>query len=174
MSNTDLQTLIEAAWERRTELSPGSDRKVADAVDEVLAGLDSGALRVAEKAGGDWVVHQWVKKAVLLSFRLQDNVVMDAGAMKFYDKVDSKFAGYDAKAFADGGFRVVPAATPGAIIARLNEETRKALQAPALLDILERQGIEVQYSTAAEFGRLMSDDRQRWSRLVKEAGVVLR
>ena len=111
MSNTDLQTLIEAAWERRTELSPGSDRKVADAVDEVLAGLDSGALRVAEKAGGDWVVHQWVKKAVLLSFRLQDNVVMDAGAMKFYDKVDSKFAGYDAKAFADGGFRVVPAAT---------------------------------------------------------------
>ena len=111
MSNTDLQTLIEAAWERRTELSPGSDRKVADAVDEVLAGLDSGALRVAEKAGGDWIVHQWVKKAVLLSFRLQDNVVMDAGAMKFYDKVDSKFAGYDAKAFADGGFRVVPAAT---------------------------------------------------------------
>ena len=111
MSNTDLQSLIEAAWERRTELSPGSDRKVADAVDEVLAGLDSGALRVAEKAGGDWVVHQWVKKAVLLSFRLQDNVVMDAGAMKFYDKVDSKFAGYDAKAFADGGFRVVPAAT---------------------------------------------------------------
>lgn len=69
---------------------------------------------------------------------------------------------------------VVPAATPGPVIARLNEETRKALQAPALLDILERQGIEVQYSTAAEFGRLMSDDRQRWSRLVKEAGVVLR
>jgi 2,3,4,5-tetrahydropyridine-2-carboxylate N-succinyltransferase len=58
MSNADLQTLIEAAWERRTELSPGSDRKVADAVDEVLAGLDSGALRVAEKAGGDLFVHQ--------------------------------------------------------------------------------------------------------------------
>ncbi len=111
MSNTELQTLIETAWEHRTELSPGSDRKVADAVDEVLAGLDSGALRVAEKTGGDWLVHQWVKKAVLLSFRLQDNVLMDAGAMKFYDKVDSKFAGYDAKAFADGGFRVVPAAT---------------------------------------------------------------
>jgi 2,3,4,5-tetrahydropyridine-2-carboxylate N-succinyltransferase len=111
MPNTDLQTLIEAAWERRTELSPGSDRKVADAVKEVLDGLDSGTLRVAEKASGDWVVHQWVKKAVLLSFRLQDNEVLDAGAMKFYDKVDSKFAGYDAKAFADGGFRVVPAAT---------------------------------------------------------------
>ncbi len=111
MSNAELHTLIETAWERRTELSPGSDRKVAEAVDEVLAGLDSGTLRVAEKTGGDWIVHQWVKKAVLLSFRLQDNVVMDAGAMKFYDKVDSKFAGYDAKAFADGGFRVVPAAT---------------------------------------------------------------
>ena len=111
MSNAELHTLIETAWERRTELSPGSDRKVAEAVDAVLAGLDSGTLRVAEKTGGDWIVHQWVKKAVLLSFRLQDNVVMDAGAMKFYDKVDSKFAGYDAKAFADGGFRVVPAAT---------------------------------------------------------------
>ena len=111
MSNAELQTLIEAAWERRSELSPGSDRKVADAVDEVLAGLDSGALRVAEKTDGDWIVHQWVKKAVLLSFRLQDNVVMEAGAMKFYDKVDSKFAGYDANAFAEGGFRVVPAAT---------------------------------------------------------------
>jgi 2,3,4,5-tetrahydropyridine-2-carboxylate N-succinyltransferase len=111
MSNAELHTLIETAWERRTELSPGSDRKVAEAVDEVLAGLDSGTLRVAEKTGGDWIVHQGVKKAVLLSFRLQDNVVMDAGAMKFYDKVDSKFAGYDAKAFADGGFRVVPAAT---------------------------------------------------------------
>ncbi|MCA3069552.1 MAG: 2,3,4,5-tetrahydropyridine-2,6-dicarboxylate N-succinyltransferase [Rhodocyclaceae bacterium] len=111
MSNAELQSLIETAWERRTELSPGSDRKVADAVDQVLAGLDDGTLRVAEKTGSEWVVHQWVKKAVLLSFRLQDNVVMDAGAMKFYDKVDSKFAGYDAKAFADGGFRVVPAAT---------------------------------------------------------------
>ena len=111
MSNAELHSLIETAWERRTELSPGSDRKVADAVDQVLAGLDDGTLRVAEKTGSEWVVHQWVKKAVLLSFRLQDNVVMDAGAMKFYDKVDSKFAGYDAKAFADGGFRVVPAAT---------------------------------------------------------------
>ncbi len=111
MSNAELQSLIETAWERRTELSPGSDLNVADAVDQVLEGLDGGTLRVAEKMGGDWVVHQWVKKAVLLSFRLQDNVVMDAGALKFYDKVDSKFADYDAKAFADGGFRVVPAAT---------------------------------------------------------------
>jgi 2,3,4,5-tetrahydropyridine-2-carboxylate N-succinyltransferase len=111
MSSPDLQTLIEAAWERRTEISPGSDPAVASAVEAVLAGLDSGDLRVAEKCAGDWVVHQWVKKAVLLSFRLQDNVMLDAGAMKFYDKVDSKFAHYDAQAFADGGFRVVPAAT---------------------------------------------------------------
>jgi 2,3,4,5-tetrahydropyridine-2-carboxylate N-succinyltransferase len=111
MSNAELQTLIEAAWERRAELSPGSDRKVSDAVEAVLSGLDDGSLRVAEKTGSDWVVHQWVKKAVLLSFRLQDNAVMEAGALKFYDKVDSKFAGYDAQAFAQGGFRVVPAAT---------------------------------------------------------------
>jgi len=112
MPNANLKTLIEAAWERRAELSPGSaDRAVHDAVREVLDGLDAGTLRVAEKTGADWVVHQWVKKAVLLSFRLQDNAVIEAGALRFYDKVDSKFAGYDAQAFADGGFRVVPAAT---------------------------------------------------------------
>jgi len=112
MPTADLKTLIEAAWEHRAELSPGSaDRAVHDAVREVLDGLDAGTLRVAEKTGADWVVHQWVKKAVLLSFRLQDNAVIEAGALRFYDKVDSKFAGYDAQAFADGGFRVVPAAT---------------------------------------------------------------
>jgi tripartite-type tricarboxylate transporter receptor subunit TctC len=69
---------------------------------------------------------------------------------------------------------VVPSATPEAIIARLNEETKKALDAAPVHELLERQGIEPQHSTAADFGRLMRDDRQRWSRLVKEAGVVLR
>ncbi|MFN7753794.1 MAG: 2,3,4,5-tetrahydropyridine-2,6-dicarboxylate N-succinyltransferase [Pseudomonadota bacterium] len=116
-----LQTTIESAWEARSELSPaGAPAAVREAVAEVLAGLDSGRLRVAEKIGADWTVHQWVKKAVLLSFRLQDNAVVEAGALRFYDKVDSKFAHYDAQAFADGGFRVVPAATVrrGAYIGR--------------------------------------------------------
>jgi 2,3,4,5-tetrahydropyridine-2-carboxylate N-succinyltransferase len=112
MSNTQLQSLIESAWERRTELAPASaDPAVRDAVASVLSGLDAGTVRVAEKLAGEWVVHQWVKKAVLLSFRLQDNAVIEAGGIRFYDKVDSKFAGYDAAAFAEGGFRIVPAAT---------------------------------------------------------------
>jgi len=112
MSTHPLQSLIETAWENRADLTPASaDRTVREAVAEVLSGLDAGTLRVAEKTGGQWVVHQWVKKAVLLSFRLEDNAVIDAGALKFYDKVDSKFAGYDAQAFAEGGFRIVPAAT---------------------------------------------------------------
>jgi 2,3,4,5-tetrahydropyridine-2,6-dicarboxylate N-succinyltransferase len=111
MSNA-LQTTIEAAWERRTEISPGSaDPAVRSAVNEVIAGLDAGTLRVADKSSGAWVVHQWVKKAVLLSFRLEDNRVMQSGDLKFYDKVESKFAGHEAETFAAGGYRVVPAAT---------------------------------------------------------------
>ena len=85
-----------------------------DSVEEAIAGLDSGRLRVAEKVGGEWITHQWLKKAVLLSFRLQDNRVIEG---KYYDKVDSKFTNFD---FALGGFRVVPpaAARRGAHIAK--------------------------------------------------------
>jgi 2,3,4,5-tetrahydropyridine-2-carboxylate N-succinyltransferase len=118
---SSLQSTIESAWDARADLSPSvAPAAVREAVADVLAGLDSGSLRVAEKTGGDWVVHQWVKKAVLLSFRLQDNAVIESGALRFYDKVDSKFADYDARAFAEGGFRVVPAATVrrGAYIGR--------------------------------------------------------
>jgi 2,3,4,5-tetrahydropyridine-2-carboxylate N-succinyltransferase len=108
----DEPLVIDQAWDSRAEITALNAPQVREAVEQVIADLNGGRLRVAERRGvGDWHVNQWVKKAVLLSFRLQDNVVMDAGAMKFYDKVDSKFAGYDAKAFADGGFRVVPAAT---------------------------------------------------------------
>ncbi len=107
----DLQSTIEQAWEARAELSPTSGHTtVREAVQETLAGLDAGRLRVAEKIDDDWVVHQWIKKAVLLSFRLENNAVMGQGALQFYDKVPSKFENYDAKAFADGGFRVVPPA----------------------------------------------------------------
>ncbi len=106
------QQIIEGAWERRAELSPANaPGDVRRAVDETLAKLDAGELRVAEKRNGQWVVHQWVKKAVLLSFRLQDNQVMDAGGFtRYYDKVPGKFAAYTERDFAAGGFRVVPPA----------------------------------------------------------------
>ena len=116
-----LQTLIEQAWEDRATLSPKSaPAAIREAVAEVVAGLDAGRLRVAEKIDGQWQVHQWVKKAVLLSFRLEDNVPVEAGALRFYDKVPTKFSGWSAERFAEAGFRVVPPAVArrGAYIAR--------------------------------------------------------
>jgi len=109
------QTIIEEAWDGRASLKPTPALRAA--VEEAIAGLDSGKLRVAEKSGGQWVTHQWLKKAVLLSFRLQDNRVIDG---RYYDKVPSKFASYDEKTFSQGGFRVVPPATArrGAYIAK--------------------------------------------------------
>jgi len=106
------KNVIETAWEERASLKP--TQALRDAVEEAIAGLDSGKLRVAEKIGAEWVTHQWLKKAVLLSFRLQDNRVMDG---KYYDKVPSKFERFD---FANGGFRVVPPAAVrrGAYVAR--------------------------------------------------------
>jgi 2,3,4,5-tetrahydropyridine-2-carboxylate N-succinyltransferase len=80
-------------------------------VAHVLAELDAGKLRVAEKIDGDWVTHQWIKKAVLLSFRLEDNVLMaNGGPINYFDKVPTKFANYDTHEFQQGGFRVVPPA----------------------------------------------------------------
>ncbi|AJE99744.1 2,3,4,5-tetrahydropyridine-2,6-dicarboxylate N-succinyltransferase [Pandoraea apista] len=107
-----LQTIIDQAWENRAEISAKSaPADVREAVAHVIAELDKGALRVAQKQDGQWIVNQWVKKAVLLSFRLEDNAVMPAGGFsQFYDKVPSKFANYTAEDFARGGFRVVPPA----------------------------------------------------------------
>jgi 2,3,4,5-tetrahydropyridine-2-carboxylate N-succinyltransferase len=106
------QKAIEEAWENRANLKP--TKALRAAVEEAIAGLDSGKLRVAEKVGGEWVTHQWLKKAVLLSFRLQDNRVMQK---LHYDKVASKFERFD---FKKAGFRVVPpaAARRGAYIAK--------------------------------------------------------
>src|SRR5947208_2042072 len=112
------QDTIDAAWESRSWLTPASAPKpLRQAVDEVIAGLDSGKLRVAEKSGGEWITHQWIKKAVLLSFRLQDNRVIEGGATRYYDKVRSKFENFD---FAASGVRVVPPAMArrGAFIAK--------------------------------------------------------
>jgi 2,3,4,5-tetrahydropyridine-2-carboxylate N-succinyltransferase len=108
---TEYQRIIEQAWEDRANLQPANaPAPVAGAVDYVLAELDAGRLRVAEKLDGTWTTHQWIKKAVLLSFRLEDNRVMDGGATRYWDKVPAKFAGWDAERFAAGGFRVVPPA----------------------------------------------------------------
>ncbi len=112
---------IEQAWENRAALSPVSaPREVKQAVEEAIAGLDAGRLRVAEKAGGEWVTHQWLKKAVLLSFRLDGNRVMDGGATRYFDKVPSKFSSFDEDTFQKAGFRVVPPAMArrGAYIAK--------------------------------------------------------
>ena len=117
-----LQQIIDQAWEDRANINPANGAaELRDAVSHVIAGLDAGTIRVAEKTSGDWVVNQWVKKAVLLSFRLENNVVLPSdGTMQFYDKVPTKFANYTPEDFAKGGFRVVPPAVArrGSFIAK--------------------------------------------------------
>jgi 2,3,4,5-tetrahydropyridine-2-carboxylate N-succinyltransferase len=120
-----LQQTIDAAWESRSELSPATAPALTrDAVAHVIGELDAGRLRVAEKRGAEWVTHQWIKKAVLLSFRLADNTPMGIAGpqapFRFYDKVPTKFAGYDDAAFAASGARIVPPAVArrGAFIGR--------------------------------------------------------
>ncbi len=113
MSNlSDLQTIIEAVFEDRANITPATaDDAVKLAVQQSMALLNSGQARVAEKIAGEWVVHQWLKKAVLLFFRLHDNAVMDGAESRFYDKVPLKFSDYSAEQFQQEGMRVVPPAT---------------------------------------------------------------
>jgi 2,3,4,5-tetrahydropyridine-2-carboxylate N-succinyltransferase len=106
-----LQTTIESAWEQRAELQPGTaPAALRSAVNEVLDHLNRGSLRVAEKVAGAWTVHQWIKKAVLLSFRLEDNRPSEAGALRFFDKVPTKFESWGQADFVEAGIRVVPPA----------------------------------------------------------------
>jgi len=105
------QHVIDQAWDNRASLTPSSTpRGLREAIEFALAGLDDGTLRVAEKRGSEWTTHQWLKKAVLLSFRLEDNRLIAGASTNYYDKVAGKFAGYDSADFARGGFRVVPPA----------------------------------------------------------------
>src|SRR5271165_4605912 len=115
MTDADLAATVDAAWEARDSISPATRGAWREAVETALDGLDGGALRVAEKTSKGWHVHQWLKKAVLLSFRLNDMVEIpggpvdpDRGAAKWWDKVPSKFAGWSANRFRDAGFRAVP------------------------------------------------------------------
>ncbi len=117
-----LAALIDSAFERRAELSPATvEPALTDALDRIVLALNAGDLRVAEKQGGAWITHQWIKKAVLLYFRTHDNQVMPAsGRAAWFDKVPLRFDGYTDAQFRDGGFRVVPPATArtGAFIGR--------------------------------------------------------
>ncbi len=116
-----LQTIIEAAFEHRAEITPTNvDVATRDAINQAIELLDSGKMRVAEKINGGWVTHQWLKKAVLLSFRINDNQLIDGGETNYYDKVPLKFADYDEARFKQEGFRVVPSAIArkGAYVAR--------------------------------------------------------
>jgi 2,3,4,5-tetrahydropyridine-2-carboxylate N-succinyltransferase len=121
MTQADLAATVDAAWEGRESISPATKGAWRDAIEAALDGLDNGSLRVAEPTEGGWQVHQWLKKAVLLSFRLNDMyeiaggpVDPDRGASKWWDKVPSKFAGWSSNRFRDAGFRAVP----GAIVRR--------------------------------------------------------
>ncbi|MFS2034166.1 2,3,4,5-tetrahydropyridine-2,6-dicarboxylate N-succinyltransferase [Polaromonas sp. JS666] len=112
MTQDNLQSTIDAAWENRANLSPQSaPKEVLDAVEHTIAQLNSGKLRVATREGvGQWTTHQWIKKAVLLSFRLKDNELMRAGDLGFFDKVPTKFAHLSESEMRATGVRVVPPA----------------------------------------------------------------
>ena len=145
-----LITAIEAAWEDRANITPGS-LDVAAVVDEVLGMLDSGAVRVAEPDGnGGWQVNQWLKKAVLLSFRLNDNAVVDGGAASApaYDKVPLKFATWGEDEFRAGGFRVVP----GAVVRRGAHISKGAVLMPSFVNIGAYVGENTMIDTWATVG----------------------
>jgi 2,3,4,5-tetrahydropyridine-2-carboxylate N-succinyltransferase len=125
-----LQNIIEAAFTKLPELDL-QDNALRKAVDEVIESLDKGKLRVAEKINGNWETHQWVKKAVLLSFRLNNNQVIDAGFTKFYDKVPMKFTEYSNDDFANGGFRAVP----GALARKGSYIAKNAILMPSYVNI---------------------------------------
>ncbi|MCG6815487.1 2,3,4,5-tetrahydropyridine-2,6-dicarboxylate N-succinyltransferase [Moraxella catarrhalis] len=116
-----LATIIETAFDDRANFTAQTvSLEIRAAVDEVIEALDNGSLRVAQKIDGEWVVHQWVKKAVLLSFKINDNKPMNAGELGFYDKVDTKFNGWTEEDFKNAGVRVVPPAVArkGSFIAK--------------------------------------------------------
>ncbi|TCT08793.1 2,3,4,5-tetrahydropyridine-2,6-dicarboxylate N-succinyltransferase [Tepidamorphus gemmatus] len=110
MDTAQIESIVEAAWEARAEVTPATRGEIREAVEAALDLLDSGQKRVAEKRGGDWHVNQWLKKAVLLSFRLNDMTAISGGpgGASWWDKVPSKFAGWGATEFQAAGFRAVP------------------------------------------------------------------
>lgn len=148
--SADLAVAIDAAWERRDTVTPASS-DVRDAVEAALALLDNGQARVAEPDGaGGWQVNQWLKKAVLLSFRLNDNEVVPGGAAgaPAFDKVPSKFAGWGENRFREAGFRIVP----GAVVRRGSHIGRGVVVMPSFINIGAHVGDGTMVDTWATVG----------------------
>ena len=147
---SDLSAAITAAWDRRESLNVSSRGAERDAVEAALNGLDSGELRVAEKIGGEWKVHEWLKKAVLLSFRLNDMKLISGapGEAVWWDKVDSKFLGWDEARFRAAGFRAVP----GAIVRRSAFIAKGAVLLPSFVNVGARVGEGTMIDTWATVG----------------------
>ena len=145
-----LATIIDAAWDARDGISSATQGELRDAVQTALAGLDDGSFRVAEKRDGTWQVNQWLKKAVLLSFRLNDNVLVDSGSAgaPAYDKVPSKFSGWDAERFRTAGFRVVP----GAVARRGSYVGKNVILMPSFVNIGARVDAGTMVDTWATVG----------------------
>jgi 2,3,4,5-tetrahydropyridine-2-carboxylate N-succinyltransferase len=146
----DLQAVIERAWEERDSVGADTRGEFRQAVDAALAALDSGQARIAEKTNGDWTVHQWLKKAVLLSFRLNpmEAIAGGPGGAPWWDKVPSKFAGWGEKEFANAGFRAVP----GAIVRRGAYVAPGAVLMPSFVNIGARVGEGTMVDTWATVG----------------------
>jgi 2,3,4,5-tetrahydropyridine-2-carboxylate N-succinyltransferase len=150
MDDSELQRLIDDAWEARERLSPSTQGEVRDAVEAALDALDAGRLRVAEKVGGEWRVHQWLKKAVLLSFRLNDMEEISGapGDASWWDKVDSKFKGWSANRFRAAGFRAVP----GAIVRRSAFIAKGVVLMPSFVNVGAHVGEGTMVDTWATIG----------------------
>jgi 2,3,4,5-tetrahydropyridine-2-carboxylate N-succinyltransferase len=145
----ELAATIDRAFEERDTLGPHTGGAVRMAVEAAIAGLDDGTLRVAEKRDGTWHVHQWLKKAVLLSFRLHDNALMPGpGTSSWYDKVPLKFAGWDAERFAAAGFRAVP----GSVVRRGSYVAPSTVLMPSFVNIGAHVGPGTMVDTWATVG----------------------
>ena len=126
-----MQNIIEKAWEDRASVNAQTKGEVRDAVESVINELDSGSLRVAQKVGNIWQVNEWVKKAVLLSFRLNDNTVVKSGDISWYDKVPTKFGAWNEAQFKAAGFRAVP----GAVARRGSFIDKNVILMPSFVNI---------------------------------------
>jgi 2,3,4,5-tetrahydropyridine-2-carboxylate N-succinyltransferase len=148
--NEGLQAAIDRAWDERDAIGPRTMGETRQAVDAAIAALDSGEARIAEKTGGEWVVHQWLKKAVLLSFRLNSMEAISGapGGAHWWDKVPSKFAGWGEKEFEAAGFRAVP----GAIVRRGAFVAPGAVLMPRFVNIGARVGAGTMIDTWATVG----------------------
>jgi 2,3,4,5-tetrahydropyridine-2-carboxylate N-succinyltransferase len=146
----DLQPVIDRAWDERDSIGPGTKGEVRQAVDAAIAALDCGDARIAEKHDDQWVVHQWLKKAVLLSFRLNpmEAIAGGPGGAHWWDKVPSKFAGWGEKEFAAAAFRAVP----GAIVRRGAFVAPGAVLMPSFVNIGARVGEGAMVDTWATVG----------------------